>query len=836
MKLFTTLCAFFALTMLISVSDVKAQKNFGQEADKAYDTEQYSVAIDLYKQAYNKVKKNKAEKARILFRLAECYRMTNNSKQAANWYQRVTKAGYPDPTAYLYLADALKADEKYPEAIIQYNEFTKLKPEDPRGKYGVESCELAQKWKDEPTRYTVENVKKFNSKSSDFSPYWVDKNFKAILFTSTREGSTGNGSDGWTGQSFSDLYVVTQDKKGAWSEPLPADENINTEVNEGTAWINKKANIIYFTRCPIIKKQKIGCQIYYSKKQGKGWAPPDTLLLTTDMGYAIGHPTLSDDELNIYFSSDMPGGYGGKDIWVASRSKKTKPFEKPVNLGPNINTESEEMFPYLRDDGVLFFSSNSLSFLGMGGLDIYKVTKEGDKWGKPINLQSPLNSSGDDFGIVFKGNKEEGYLTSNRKGGRGDDDIYSFYLPPLVFTLQGTVRDDSTKQIIVGAHVSLVGSDGSVVEDSTDATGMFHFGKTQILESTSYELTIAKNKYFGAKGRETTVGLMKSKDLVHDFTLAPIPPTPVVLPDILYDIAKWDLRPESMDSLNFLLNILNDNPRWVIELASHTDIRPIPMTNDSLSQRRAKSAADYLVEKGIYAQRIKARGYGANRPRVLDRDKNVQLDPKKYPACKDKAIFFPKGTHLTEAFIKSLKNNCEKEAAHQLNRRTEFSVLSEDFIPPASNDSNATSVTIEINPMDNVVNILPSGSGTFEARCIVNGISMDFKYEAGEELMQIDADKVMSLMKEYRITINDFKDKEKALNEDGTIKDNMIVVIKKMTIGKKTISNVEAIVVKGLNPQVLIGSKTLTKFGEYSVDDEKRQLIFEDPNAPAPQN
>jgi peptidoglycan-associated lipoprotein len=255
------------------------------------------------------------------------------------------------------------------------------------------------------------------------------------------------------------------------------------------------------------------------------------------------------------------------------------------------------------------------------------------------------------------------------------------------------------------------------------------------------------------------------------------------------------------------------------------------MTNDSLSQRRAKSAADYLVSKGIHAQRIVARGYGANRPRTLERDKTILLDQTKYKNCKD-PIFFPKGTQMTDAFIKTLKTTCEKEAAHQLNRRTEFVVLSEDFVPPASNDSSATNVVISINPMDNVVSILPTGSGVFEARCIINGISMDFKYDAAEEKMQIDADKVMSMMKEYRVTISDFKDKDKALNEDGSIKDNVEISIKKMTIGKKVVSNVDAIVVKGLNPPVLLGSKTLTKFGEYTVDEDKRQLIFDDPNAP----
>ncbi|MDD4213497.1 MAG: OmpA family protein [Bacteroidales bacterium] len=805
-----------------------AQRNYSADADKAFDTEQYSVAIDLYKQAYNRIKGNKPEKARVLFRLAECYRKTNNYKQAINWYTRVVKANYPDPIAQLYLADALKADEQYAEALVAYNEYKKLVPNDPRGGYGAESCEYSIKWKEDPTRYVIENVKKFNSKQSDFSPYWADKNYKAILFTSTREGSTGKVTDGWTGQSFSDIYVTTLDKTGAWSEPLPADENINTDVNEGTPWLNKKANVIYFTRCPVVKKEKMGCQIYFSKKQGRGWAPADTLKLAEDMSIHHGHPTLSDDEMVIYFAADIQGGYGGKDIWMAKRTKKTKPFDKPVNLGPVINTAGDEMFPYLSENGTLYFSSNGYEHLGLGGLDIFKSEFKNEKWTKPENLKYPLNSAGDDFGIILKGDKNEGFLSSNRKGGRGFDDIYYFYLPPLVFTLQGVVRDDSTKQIIADATVKLEGSDGTSVEATTDATGTYQFGKTQILENTTYELTVSKDKYIAAKGRETTVGLKHSKDLIHDFNLVPIPREPVVLPDILYPIAQWYLTPQAKDSLKWLVNILTDNPRWVIELSSHTDIRPIPMTNDTLSQRRAKSAVDYIVDSnGIHPARVFAKGYGANRPRVLEQDKTIILDPQKYPACKDKPFFFPKGTVLTEAYIKTLKTTCEKEAAHQLNRRTEFIVLSEDFTPPESTDSLGNNVQIMINPMDNIVTILPSGSGTFEARCVINGISSDFKYDAAEEELQIAESLIMQLLTDYRVTKSDFKDKDNAFSEDGSIKPNSIINLKKINIGKKVQTNLEAVVVKDLVPNVVLGSKVLSKFGEYNIDDEKRQLIFE---------
>lgn len=826
-KLYHLIIAFAVVILCLRSGDVLSQRNYGQEADIAFQTAQYTVAIDYYKQAYNKIKKNKAEKARILFRLAECYRLTNNCKQAIQWYTRVIRANYPDPIAHLYLADALKCDEQYAEAIVEYNEYKKLVPTDPRGGYGAESCELSIKWKEDPTRYVVENVKKFNSRQSDFAPYWADKNFKAVIFTSTREGSTGSATDGWTGQSFSDLYVTTLDKKGAWSEPLPLDENINSDFNEGTPWLNKKANVIYFTRCPVVKKSILGCQIYVAKKQGRGWAAPDTLKLSDDMSVAIGHPTLTEDELTIYFASDMKGSIGGKDIWMAKRSKKTKPFDKAVNLGTTINTSADEMFPYLRDDGVLYFASNGYEHLGMGGLDLFKTTNVDGKWSQPENLKYPINSAGDDFAIIFKGTKEEGFFTSNRKGGRGFDDIYYFYLPPLIFTLQGVVRDDSSKQVIPGALVKLVGSDGTVVEVSTDTTGLYQFGKTQILENTSYELTVTKPKYFAAEGRETTVGLKNSKDLVHDFNLVPIPVEPVVLPDVLYDLGKWYLTEQAKDSLNWLVNILTTNDRWVIELSSHTDIRPIPMTNDSLSQRRAKSAVEYIVDSGmIHPQRIMAKGYGANRPRILDRDKTVILDPKKYPQCKDKPFFFAKGTQLTEEYIKGLKTTCEKEAAHQLNRRTEFIVLSEDFVPPDANDSAANNVVIQINPYDNILSILPSGSGTFEARCVINGISTDFKYDAAEETMQISESFVLRLLKEYRITKSDFKDRDKAFNEDGSIKENSEVTIKKITMAKKTISNIQAVVIKDLKPDVILGSKTMSNFGEYSINEEKKQLIF----------
>ncbi|HRS53479.1 MAG TPA: tetratricopeptide repeat protein, partial [Bacteroidales bacterium] len=579
---------FIILSIVISTTTVYSQpKNFAQAADEAYKLKQYAVAIDLYKKAYSKVKKNKTEKNRLLFMIAECYRMKGDTKNAETSYRRVVKANYPDPIAILYYADALKANGNYPDAIIQYNAYKEKVPSDPRGSKGAESCMLAQKWIDNPTRYEISNEKKFNTREGDFAPAWADKKYKAIMFTSNREGSIGNRSDDWTGDKFTDIWITTQSKGGVWSTPTLLDEdNINTPANEGTAILNSSGNIIYFTRCPMEKKKQLGCQIFEAKKKGKGWGIPELIDIASD-SFTVGHPSLSANELELYFSSNMPGGYGGKDIWVIKRSTKSKPWGKPENLGPSINTEGDEMYPFIREDGVLYFSSNG--HIGMGGLDIFKVEKVGDTWGTPENMKYPINSEADDFGIIFLGTKEEGYFSSNRKGGRGNDDIYYFIKPPLIFTLKGKVTDEATGKIIHGAIISCIGSDGSSYIDTTNAAGGYEFDKTQILENTSYVLTVKKDGYFGNRGTTTTVGLTKSTDLVLDFVLTPIPVEPIVLPEILYDLDDWKLKPQYQDSLNGLYDILVKNENITIELGSHTDTRASKEYNYELSQKRAQS-------------------------------------------------------------------------------------------------------------------------------------------------------------------------------------------------------------------------------------------------------
>jgi peptidoglycan-associated lipoprotein len=696
------ICRLLFTTLIVSVLIVTnsfAQKNWTQDADNAYKYKQYYEAISLYKKAYSKVK-NKVEKARIIFQTAECYRLTNDTKQAETWYKKAIGVKYQDNLTTLYYADMLKANEKYEEAIVQYDAYKLLAPDDKRGASGSESCALAQQWKDNPTRYEVENVKQFNTKEMDFATTYYDKKYKSLIFTSSRDGATGTEYDVNTGQNFSDLWLVAQDKKGTWSTPTSLGENINTKFNEGAPCLNDKCNEMYFTRCGVEKKKELNCQIYLSKKKGTAWDVADIVPLGADT-FTYGHPSLSADELTLYFASDMAGGYGGKDLWMVTRTKKTKPWDKAVNLGNKINTEGDEMYPFIRDDGALFFASNGL--LGMGGLDIFKVEKTGDKFGTPTNLKYPINSAGDDFAIIFEGKLEKGYFSSNRKGGKGSDDIYSFYQPPLLFTLKGSICNDSSKttpkEMIKGAIITLSGSDGTIISDTTDELGAYEFTNTQFLTNTSYEIKVESRGYFGAKGKETTVSLERSKDFVHDFCLIPIPKTAIVLPEIRYGLAEYDLKPQYQDSLNGLIKTLEDNPQLVIELGSHTDARGGMDYNDTLSYNRAKSVIDYLISKGIAADRLQPHGYGKRVPRTLNKDITVTEYTKGGVLVTMKTpITFKKGTVLTEDYINQFSGDESKfEAAHQLNRRTEFKVLRDDYVPTTNINNTPLIIKMDTN-------------------------------------------------------------------------------------------------------------------------------------------
>jgi peptidoglycan-associated lipoprotein len=670
--------AFIALASVIIFSgSIFAQKNFIKDADKAFNTRKYFTAIELYKKAYT-VASKKEDKARIIYQTAECYRLINDTKNAEQWYEKAIKANYPDSKAKLYSADAKKINGKYDEALIRYNEYKKAVPDDPRGENGAKSCELATKWKDTPTRYKVDNVSQINSKASDFAPCYIDKKYTSLYFTSTREGATGGSIDEGLGQNYSDIFETKLDKNGKWSTPTPLPAPVNSTSNDGACVVSKKGNLLIFTRCNVEKGKVLPCGLYISIKKGALWDEPKLIPFCTDSA-SFGQPALSADEQVLVFSSDMAGGFGDKDLWMSIMDKSTKEWGKPVNLGPTINTPGYEGYPFLHDDGTLYFSSSGQ--VGMGGLDIYKAVKTGDnKWGEVTNLQYPINSNADDFGIIFEGKKERGYFSSNREGGKGSDDIWQFSMPPLLFTIDGVLTDCDFKEHIEGVSLKLLGSDGSSAETKTDKNGYYKFaentgGKRYVSENTSYVLTTAvgnevktKEASLGFvnssdKVKETTIGVKESKIFKHDFCLTPIKKF-IHFPAVQYGIDSANLRPQAKDSLNYLYETLVDNPTFVIELSAHTDARGSEKHNEILSEARAKSCVDYLISKGINPARMIPKGYGKKYPlEILDSKGNVMYT-------------------LNEKYIASQKSKEEQEALHQMNRRTVFTVLRKDFVDP----------------------------------------------------------------------------------------------------------------------------------------------------------
>ena len=660
MKLGRLLClVFFVFGAYQSAS---AQRTYLEDADFAlYQEEKYHEAIELYKKAYTKEKKSEV-KAEIIFKIAEAYRLSNETEQAAVWYDKAIMAQYQDPVAHLHLGDVYMELGRYDQAINQYQKYIVAKPSDPKGQLGVESAEKAQKWADNPTKYIVEPVVLINSEFYDYSPTFVDRKNDEMIFTSTREGSTGSNISGVTGDNFEDLYYTKRDNKGKWSEPVLV-EGVNTEASEGSATMNSRKNTLYFTRCEFGKNGYFGCMIMSAKKQGNKYGEPEQIMISNDSAI-VAHPALTPDDKTIIFASDIAGGYGGKDLWYIKDLGRNQ-WSEPINLGPEINTTGDEMFPTVRDDGALFFASNG--HVGMGGLDIFKATKKGEnQWSDVENMKAPINSNANDFGIIFDADKDRGFLSSNRQGGKGQDDIWEFSQPPVLFALEAIVKDMETGEPIIAATVKLDGTDGTSVTKETGAGGTVEFStkgsESYIKENTSYSILVSKPGYLNASGKETTVGLTESRRFVHTYELQPITKEAIKLPEILYEFNKTTLTPQAKDSLNYLYNIMVANPNIVIELKANTDSRGSDAYNMKLSQGRAESAVNYLISLGIAEDRMVPKGYGETNLLISD------------------------------AEISKLPTEEEREAAHQLNRRTEFSILRDDYVPktPAPSETEGT--------------------------------------------------------------------------------------------------------------------------------------------------
>lgn len=654
------------LSLTALAQDGYQKKTKKSKADEAFLVQNYYDAAALYKEAYLK-EKNRAKKSELTFLQAECWRMVATPqalKKAESMYKRAIKAKYPHAEVYLRFAQVLQLQEKFDEAVEQYQKYHQLKPEDDRPTKGIESCAFAKEALGNPTRYVVDGLDIANSRANDFAPSFGNGDYDVLFFTSARDGGVGKGADGYTGQSYTDLWSVKRDKRGNWSKPVVFPEPMNTGAHEAATSLNKRGNEMYFTRCEESSKEKPvpTCEIYFSKKKGKGWTAPVLLPLPYDSLTTFGHPSISEDGKILYFASDMNGGYGGKDIWMMKKMKRDE-WSEPINLGDQINTSVDELFPFIHSDGAVYFASNG--HVGMGGMDIYKA--EFDSEGTLLsisNMKSPINSPLDDFGIIFEGKDERGYFSSNRSGGKGGDDIYQFSLPSLTLTLSGIATDANTNSIVVGAKVSLMGTDGTTATTITDNSGRYEFGKDVISEGVAYELTISKEGYLSTSVNETTFGVRESQDFVLDFSLEPTKKE-ILLPRIEYDFNSAQLRKESKIALDALVAVLLDNPTVIIELRSHTDFRAGTEFNMTLSQNRAQVCVDYMVSKGVEPVRLIPIGLGETEPYIMEKkDGRLKM-----------------GVTLDESFINSLRREKDSEKAHQYNRRTDFKVLNKFYNP-----------------------------------------------------------------------------------------------------------------------------------------------------------
>ncbi len=594
------------------------------------------------------------------------------------------------------------------------------------------------------------------------------------------------------------------------------------------------------------------------------WATPVRIDLG-DTIYNYLYPAISRDGLTLYFCSDMPGGEGDYDIWRATRNSLAEDFGKPVNMGPEVNTAGREAFPILRTDSLMYFSSNGLP--GIGGYDIFKTTIGKRRCSKPENLGVPINSSYDEMSIVFYPESdqdpmmERGYLSSNRpfedplnkntdKKGKKLPlptlNMFSFELPPLLYTIEGTVRDEKSMQLIKGAKVKLVGSDGSEAETYTDKKGFYKFNNSQVRGQVVYKLYFSRVDYFSKEESESTKGYNVDKGLVHDTRMEPVPKQAVVLPEIRYDLSKWDLKEEFMDSLMDLYLVMMNNPGIVVEIRAHTDCRPfIGLTNDTLSQRRAQSVVDYLASRGIERGRLVAKGYAERMPRTLDRDVVIVVGGVPYT--------FSAGTRLDCDYIETLPSKEHQEAAHQLNRRIEFLILRSDYVSKrvvanmssdtalVKQNEDGTYIDLVNAPVDTSYNIaeIVHDEGTIdvamintqkgELKAIINGMLLPMLIdERYKEPIAISWEEAMNMLYQRRINKEDFPDRDEAFDPEGNILDKAKVVFKEIQIGQHKRTNVEVIVVKGIDYKFVINRTGLGEFGEYEFDKQRGKLYFFD--------
>lgn len=644
---------FFAASMLFSCKTAKLS-----DAEEKQRIGEYFEAAAIYRKVYQKTSAQKRDlRGYVAYRMAECNRLINSTPRATSAYMNALRYEYPDSIVYFRLGQMYQKDGKYNEAIKYYREYLNTYPDHLLTLNGIAGSEVAADWKKNPTRYTVKRMDKFNSRRGEFSPMLTGDTYNQLYFASSRTKDKDAQISAITGQNTNDFYVVTQNENGAWVNPILVEGAVNTEFDEGTPSFTSDGLTMYYTYCgqdPISPRTS---EIYRSQRSSAQWGKGDKISLVKDSVTPLGHPAISPDGKFLYFVSDAVGGFGGKDIFRARVAGSD--FGPMENLGADINTPGDEMFPYVRDSVTLYFASNGHP--GMGGLDIFKAVQDSTGRWTVTNMGSPINSMADDFGITFAGKQEWGYFSSNRNDARGYDHIYSFEYPTVTIFIEGFVLD-MDEYPIEEANVRIVGKDGLNVRVPVKKDGSY---RVELERDISYVMMASARGYLNQNFELKTGPEEENETYIVDFYLSPIH-EPVVIENIFYDFDKATLRPESKEALDEMIRMLNDNPNVTIELGAHTDRKGTEQYNEGLAQRRAQSVVDYLIAAGIDKDRLEAKGYGKSSPKVINKRMAANFD------------FLNEGDILTEEFVLALPPE-QQEIADQINRRTEFKVLRTNY-------------------------------------------------------------------------------------------------------------------------------------------------------------
>lgn len=649
-------------SMMLSLSSCKGPKL--KDADEAYDRGEYFDAATIYRKLYNHY--NRKEDAwirgELAFQLGMCHLKLNQGNRAAAAFQNAIRYEFEDTTILLRLAQSQQREGQYAAAIANYKQYLEIAPDSWEAQVGIRGCELAPQWKEEGSRYIVKQDKMFNSRRADYCPMYLDKNLEYIYFTSTNEKSTGELRSEITGTKKGDIYFSKKDENGKWSRPEVVDGGLNTEHDEGAAAFSPDGSTMYLARA-VRQDWPTVVEIYTSTRSEAKWSAPQKYEITADTLSNYSDPFVSPDGQWLYFASDIPGGQGGTDIWRINLKDKHGTLE---NLGPQINTKGNERYPNVRTDSLLYFSSDGHP--GMGGLDLFvaqlQPREEDDKVSMDRwvieNMGVPMNSAADDFGLTF-GQGESGFFSSNRGDARGYDHIFTFIKPELQIWISGYVVDKDDEPV-PNAVIRIVGDDGSNQKTASKPDGSFRF---DLQRGVKYAMLASADGYFNARQEFESDSTEEDAEYNVDFILAAMFKAQVV-ENIFYDFDKAVLRDESKLALDSMVMLLKEHPNIVIEMASHTDRVGSAKYNQGLSQRRAQSVVDYLIANGIPRERLKPTGYGESRPKTVTKRIHSQ-----YPQ-------FEEGVTLNEEFIKTLSKE-DQEAADQINRRTEFTVIDTDY-------------------------------------------------------------------------------------------------------------------------------------------------------------